>query len=288
MPKIKIASQVNVCSLNGTQINLRFLEGGSAIADVIKNSGPDFTGTKHVANISYEDFVFETGLNDEITRVIKATWNDGTFYSDGSFITANADFKAIYEDEFQRALLTETIIPPCDASSKEVAVFRLRLQPESVHNKTGNGADIRPGIKQETKTILKSNFRFELGKLPCTRVVAIDSFSVKISASEEKPGIFREPTKHLSIDFPNLFLTISSADLAPWFEYYKSSLIDGNHLESDKLTGMLTFLSPNLKVGLFSISLQGVGILSLQRHLGPANDSSRFRVGLYCDRMIIE
>ena len=151
MSKTKIAPQINICSLNGTLINLRSLEGGSATADVIQNTSPDFIGTKHVSNIRYEDFVFETGLNDEIIRVIKGTWNDGKLYSDGFFITANADLKAVYEDEFEGALLTETIIPQCDVSSKEAAVFRLRLKPERVQNKMGDGSDVRLSIAPEAK-----------------------------------------------------------------------------------------------------------------------------------------
>lgn len=288
MAKVNIASQKIICSLNGTVINVRSLEGGSATADVVQDAGSNFIGTKHVSNIHYEDFVFETGLSDEVTRVIKSTWNDGNFYSDGVFTTASSDLKTtLYEDEFSGALLTETTIPQCDAASKDAAVFRLRLKPERVQDKMGsvNSTVLKTSLK--TKAMLKSNFRFELGKLPCARVSAIDSFSVKLFINEDMIGTRNQPTKSTTINFPNLFITISSTDLAPWFDYYKSSLIDGHHLQSDKIDGRLVFLAPDFRSELFVINLQGVGIFSLQRNLGLTNNISRFRVGLYCDRMEI-
>lgn len=292
MPKNSIVTPTgDLCSLNGTVINLHSLEGGAISRDVIKaeNTGSDFRVMKHLAAIRIEDFIFETGLNDEVTRVIKGTWNGEYVRSNGSFITANADFKAGYEDLFQNALLTETIIPQCDASSKDAAYFRLRLQPEMLQTKTGDGSDVRLSMGQKQKKILKSNFRFELGKLPCGRIATIDSFSVKLNVNVDQIGTGKIPVKkEATIDFPNLFLTISLADLAPWLEFHKKFVIDGNSSQSDELSGRLVFLAPDLKGELFVISLQGVGIFSLQRHLGQTSGISRFRVGLYCEQMAIE
>ena len=77
-----IASQVKICSLTGILINVSYLEGGTATADVIQNATSDFVNLKHVANNCNEDFIFEIGLNDEIISVIKLLWNDNKFYSD--------------------------------------------------------------------------------------------------------------------------------------------------------------------------------------------------------------
>ena len=94
-----IASQVKICSLNGILINVSYLEGGTATADVIQNVTSDFVNPKHVANIRNEDFIFETGLNDEIISVIKLIWNDGEFYLDWVFINATAALKATVSED---------------------------------------------------------------------------------------------------------------------------------------------------------------------------------------------
>ncbi len=290
MAKTQNFTQRNFFSLDGTLINLNAFEGGTVSGDVIKDSpGPDLVIRKHLGAVTYEDFVFETGLNDKIVELIKKTWNGENLGLPASFITTDANFKVVYEDIFTDWVLTETIIPRCDAASKETAFFRLRIKPALIRNQKVDGRVIHQQVGLKQKAMLKSNFKFELGSLPCSRVATIDSLSVKVNVSSDSVGSNRPVNKTAnSIDFSNIFLTISAADLKPWLEWHKQFIIDGNNSQSDELSGRLVFLAPDLHDELLAIRLQGVGIFSLQRVMEAADKISRFRVGLYCQRMELE
>lgn len=279
----------NFLLLNGTTIPLKALTGGVISAEVVQETTDQaMIANKHLGATIYEDFIVETGLHDEISKSMKKTWNGGNVRLNGSFITADINSKASFEDVFMDSLLTETTIPQCDAASKEVAFFRLRLKPALIRNQKGDGRVIGSPAGTRQKQMLASNFKFELGSLPCSRVASIDSFTVKLNVGNESQSNNRYvnmTTK--SINFPNLFLTISAADLDPWLEWHKQFVVDRNN-RTEELNGRLVFLEPNLKGELFAISFQGVGIFSLQRNWESVNTVSRFRVGLYCERMQIE
>ena len=276
----------NFFSFNGEQVNLHALEGGMVSGEVIKESpGPDLVIGKHLGAVTFEDFVFETGPGDKIIELIKKAWTGENLQLPCSFITTDANFKAVYEDIIPDWLLTETIIPRCDAASKEPAFLQLRIKPALIINQKGDGRLIQQQIRPKQKAMLKSNFKFELGSLPCSRIATIDPLSIKVNVSNELPGNNRVNMTANSIDFSNIFLNISSVDLKPWLEWHKQFVIDGNNSQSDELSGKLVFLAPDLHNELLEIRLLGVGIFSLQRMPEVADRISRFRVGLYCERM---
>lgn len=286
MPIPKVNSARNFLSLNGTFIPLQSLEGGVISAEVIENDLiPNEPAVKHLGSINYGDYIFETGIFQEITELINKSLTSGYLRIGGSFITTDFNLKAEYEDVFLDAVLTETIIPRCDAASREAAFLGLRLKPTSIKNTPGDGKIIDPKNKSKPKPMMQSNFRFELGKLPCARINSIESFTIKSGLSNKTLVNRRQINAVNSIDIPNLFLTTSAADLKPWMEWHKQFLIDGKNSQSDELTGRLVFLSPNLKDELLAISLQGVGIFSLERIMENGQKISRFKVGLYCERM---
>jgi len=167
-------------------------------------------------------------------------------------------------------------------------MLRLRIKPALTNTQKGDGKLIALPKDLLQKAFLKSNFRFELGKLPCSRIIKIDAFSVTTKLEVESQGSNRYvnmmPT---AIDFPNLYLTISSVDLQAWLDWHKQCIIDGKNNPNNEHSGKLVFLGSNLKDELLSIHLQGVGIFSLQRKLESAVKLSSFRVGLYCESMEI-
>lgn len=289
MPVIQSSKQKVFCSLDGAVISLNQFECGIS-AEVIKmDLGSESAIKKSLGAIVYDDFVFETGLNPKLTELMKKAWKGENAKLTGSFITTDDRLKANYEDIFLDSLLTETTISECDATSKESAVFQFKIKPALTHTQKGDGRLITvPKAQLQKAILLKSSFRFELGKLPCTRVTKIDAFSVTTNLASESKGSNRyvdmTPT---SIDFPNLYLTISSVDLQAWLDWHKKCVIDGKNNSNNELTGRLVFLDRNLKDELFAITLSGVGIFSLQRKL-ESEKIPTFRVGLYCETMEID
>jgi hypothetical protein len=275
-------------SLNGQLIILTDYEGGIITGEIIKDKGPDQVERKHLGGISYEDFIFETRLNAQVKEVIRKSWEGDNAPLTCSLMDTDAALKATSETVFVDPSLTETIIPKCDGSSKDAAHFRLRIKPALIKIQKGDGKVIQPKITAE-KAFLRSNFKFELGNLPCTRVATIDSFSVKKNENG-KPQ--KNPTvagkANYPLDIENLFLTISIADFSPWLEWHKTFVVDGKNSPSDELSGRLVFLGPNMRDELVAFKLQGVGIFSIERKMVAANQISRFNVGLYCNHIEME
>jgi hypothetical protein len=276
--------------LDGTPVILHSFEGGLISADVVQETPrSDSEVNKQLAAIRYEDVIFEAGLNDTIIKVIEKTWNGDTPRLTASLITTDENSKAEYEDTFSDSLVTETVIPQCNITSKDAAFFRLRIKPALIRNIKGDGRVIKSQIKSRQKVMLKSRFKFELEKLPCSRVIAVDSFSVIVNVASNSFSSKRPvDTVTNSINFPNLFLTISMVDFQPWLEWHKKFLIEGNNGKSDELGGRLVFLASDMREKLLAIKLQGVGIFSLQRNIDITGTVFNFRVGLYCERMAIE
>ncbi len=74
--------------------------------------------------------------------------------------------------------MTSVTVPKLEGSSKEAAYFDLEWEAETVRWLKGDNSEIRrPNTKE--KAWLCSNFRFEMGSLPCSRVATVQSFTWK-------------------------------------------------------------------------------------------------------------
>ncbi len=282
--------QKNFLVLNGKSYGVQGYEGGGFNAEVAtEKQGPGLPHRKYVVARRFEDFLLETTLNEDVSNMIKKNWCGELILLNGSVVTTDMNFKATYEDVFQEAVLAETIIPACDGASKETALLRLRLKPSFSKIQKADGKLISPLAPSRQKAMLKANFRFELGKLPCSRVLTIDSFSVTVNVDTHS-RLDPHPGKMFitGVNFPNLFLTISTADLQPWLNWYEAFVGEGRSNKNDELSGRLVFLAPDRRAELLAIRLENVGIFSLQRMLAPTDAVQRFRVGLYCQQMLLD
>ena len=267
------------------------VSGGTAKAEVAThNLGPSLLQKKHISTISFEDITCEVGLGmaKAMYEWIQATFDQGTVSKSGEIHACNAEGSSMAVREYRDALITEVAMPALDGSSKEPAYMTLKISPEEIKYLPGTGAKIEGKIAPATKKWLCSNFRIDLGKLPCARVSKIDAWTWKAKTTKDEVGQFRIATKHVSaVEVPNLKLTISTADIKDWQDWHKSFLIDGNCSETDELSGSITFLSPNLKEELGRVELQNVGMVSMENEGFEANKEgvSRFTVELYVEQM---
>jgi hypothetical protein len=289
MPVIVRNNPKVFCLLDEATISLNQFECGISAEVIQENRGEESPVKKSLGAIVYDDFVFETGLNNKLIEIIKRAWKGDNAKLNGSFVTTDDRLNSTYEDIFLDSLLTETTISECDGASKEGASFGFKIKPALTHTQKGDGRQLSiPKNQLQKSTLLKSNFRFELGKLPCSRIVKIDAFTVTTKLNSESKGANRyvemTPT---AVEFPNLHLTISSVDLQAWLDWHKQCVIDGKNNPANEHDGRLVFLDRNLKDEIFSINLKGVGIFSLKRKLETADKLTTFRVGLYCETMEI-
>ena len=149
---------------------------------------------------------------------IKASFDKGYVTKNGTFTSADFNYKAQSRLDFQNALITERHrARSSTARRKDAAYFDIEFEPEQVRWAKGGGEDIRGKIGPKQKAWLCSNFRVEIGGLPCNRVATVDSFTWKCAVAADQIGIFREPTKHpAKVTVPDLKLAISNADHDAW------------------------------------------------------------------------
>ncbi len=267
------------------------VSGGIIKGEVaVHNLGPENVQKKHLATITHEPFILEVGMcmSAGFYEWIRASFDKGHISKTGEFIACDFDYKAMRAREFIDAHIAEVTIPALDGSSKEPAYMTIKLDPEKIHYKPGDGSQVEGKIDPPAKKWLSSDFRFELGDLPCNRVTKIDSFTWKQNVVEG--GRVRD-AKATVIEVPNLKVTISMADVEAWEDWHQSFVIDGKRSDDDdELTGSITFLDPSLTKELAEIQLLHVGLISLDTTGPEANQEEvpRFTVELYVEEMKFE
>jgi len=285
--------------------SVAFLKKFSGLAmqgDVVANDlGPDNIQKKHISNIKWTpaSATIGIGMGKAMYDWIKLSFEKAYVPKNGSFTAADFDYKAQSRIDFEDAIITSVTVPKLDGSSKDAAYFEVGFEPERVRWSKGSGEDIRGKLGPKQKAWLCSNFRFELGGLPCDRVAIIDSFSWKCSVHADKIGTLREYTKHpAKVTIPDLKLQISYADHQVWSDWAKKWFVDGHHLEQDELNGRIVFLGPNMSTELGEITLMNVGLKSFSDDVPSDKDPSimmgseanserikRFTVELYVEQM---
>jgi len=284
-------------SLDIDGFNAGFLKKFSGLAmeaDIVANDlGPDNVQKKHVANIKWTDgkATIGIGMGKGMYDWIKAAFDKGYITKNGTFTSADFNYKAQSSLTFQNGLITEVTVPKLDGSSKDAAYFDVGFACEQVRWAKGDNSDIRGKIGPKQKAWLCSNFKVEIGSLPCNRVATVDSFTWKCAVAADQIGIFREPTKHpAKVTVPDVKLSISYADHQAWADAAKKWFVDGEHREENEMTGAITFLGPNMKDELGRIDLHNVGFKKFSDEDAEANSEKikRFNVELYVEKMTFQ
>jgi T4-like virus tail tube protein gp19 len=270
---------------------LKKFSGMAMEADIVSNDlGPDNVQKKHVSNIKWTPgkATVGIGMGKGMYDWIQAAFDKGYMTKNGAFTSADFNYKAMSRLDFMNALITGVTVPKLDGSSKDAAYFDVEFEAEQVRWTKGGGEDIRGKIGPKQKAWLCSNFRVEIGSLPCSRVATVDTFTWKCSVAPDQIGIFREPTKHpAKVTVPEIKLSISSADHDAWAQAAKKWFVDGHHLEGDEMTGRIVFLDPNMTDEIGEIELQNVGFKKFSDEDSEANSEKikRFNVELYVEKM---
>jgi len=165
---------------------LRKVEGGGMKADIAENKlGPDNIVKKHVAKIAWEEVKCEVGIGmgNELYQWIKAAFDKKFLIKQCTLVAGDFNHKAVQERQFIDCLISSVALPKLDGADKNPAYFTVGFKPERVRHVPGDGKDIRAKMGPAQKAHLCSNFRLELGDLPCNRVATVDAMELKCSVS---------------------------------------------------------------------------------------------------------
>lgn len=250
------------------------LSGGHPYGVVTEFSDGSGLARKHIGNPKYEEIRFRahSGLGEPLWAWVSAMVSGEPLFRSGAVHILDSSLTATNMIEFEDALITEITFPALDGASKEIAYLDITITPTITYLKPGKAT--KPPVEKKQKQWLCSNFRIRVGDLPCNRVSKVDSFTIKQGIAEFDQGDERirtiEPTK---MEYPNIAVTLSEVDGAPWFTYLDSFVVQGKNSPADEVQGAIEFLSPDLKTTMAQVTLDGMGMFRLD-HTGASDASA--------------
>ncbi len=293
-PSPSVASGQLFLLLDDQPALIQSADGGNIKGEVVTvNLGPEQLAMKHISRLTFEPFSIGVGLamGKPLAEWIKACLDLSPTRKHGSVVAAKADKKVHFYRTFHNALIESITVPAMDGASKDAAFFTITFQPEEIIYAKPDDAVIG-SVNPKQKKWLRSNFRLRVGNLPCDRVTKIDAFTIKQTIVEHRDGGDRRghrlaPT-HL--EYPNLKVTFSAADVGPWQEWFTEFVISGHNGQDRELAGALEFLDTTSKEVLGSVELSQVGIFALyaEKHESNKDAIARYVAELYVERMVIK
>ena len=209
-------------------------------SDVIEEKlGAGRIAKKHIGNIKFDDVTVRVGfsMSKAIYDWISASWDDHYQRKNGAIHAADSKKNVKHTLEFFNALLTETTIPACDASSKEPAYLTLKFAPELTRSQLGTGK-LEGAAEKKQKLWTPSAFRLAIDGLPCNRVSKIESLTIKQLVTESAIGDIRDYEKEpAKLEIPNLKITFDEADIGPWSDWFDHFVVQGFSGEADEKNG---------------------------------------------------
>jgi hypothetical protein len=251
---------------------MKRFDGLQMEADVVTNDlGPDNIQKKHIANFRWTPGKATIGISmaKEMNTIIQRAFAAQQKPFDGALHVADSNYKIQSSLNFTGAVMTSLTVPKLDGSSKEAAYFDFEWEAETVRWVKGDNSDLHPPIVPAQKAWLCSNFRFEMGGLPCNRVATIASFTWRCAVVRDPVG---GPAKRPArVTVPNITVEVSIADYDAWFQAAKKWFVDGGHEEKNEMSGAIVFLAPDVKTEIGRVTLKNCGFAKFTRGAFEAN-----------------
>lgn len=284
-----------IVDIDGYQVAFcKKFEGLSMEADVVANDlGPDNFQSKHVSKIKWTEGKISVGagMGKGMYEWIKQSFQKAYAPRNGTVTAANFDFKAQSQVTFQSALITKVGFPALKGDSKDAIYLDVSFQPEICRWTKGDNKDIRGNYGTKQKAWLASNFKVEIGGLPCNRIASVDAFEWKCEVSPDDIGEKRESTYHpAKVVTPDLSFSISMADYDAWQQAATKWFINGEHLAANEMQGSITLLGPDMKKEVGRITLHNMGFKKFAKEPFEAgkNAIARFKSDFYCEGITFE
>jgi len=273
---------------------VKSIDGGAIHADVIDEpGGAPFFVKKHIGPPKYEEFAVQTGwwMGKTLYEWIAASWKMNYQRKNGSIVAYDVTLEARSEREFLNALITEVQFPALDSGSKEQVCMTVKFAPELIRHKKASGTAAMPLVKAAQEMWLAANFRLEIDGLDCTKVTAVDSFTVRQTANTDNIGDARDAARVPGrLQFPNVTITLAEVSAPTWHAWFEDFVINGLNDDTHEKNGALIFLSPNRQTELGRVTFFNLGIFKLApaKAEAGADQIQRVTASLYCERMELQ
>jgi len=265
--------------------NVRAASGGSAVGVVASEAAAGAGAPKkHIASVEYEPIELEVDLSLERSFYdwVNAAWKGTPQPRSGSLLLLDLNRNPKQAREFQNAVITETTLSACDASSKVPGTLRLALAPERVSSAPASAAKASLPSAGRQKAWVASNFRLEIEGLDTARVSRVSPVHVKAALAASIGS--RDPAPQVAkLEIDNLKVLLSENGADSWRQWHDDFLVKGNASDKNERSGRLVLLGPNLKDELAEVRLHNLGIIAL-RSLDEGG-VSQLEAELYVERL---
>ncbi len=275
MPASPVSSKSYAVSRFGVVIDgmdltsyVKNVEGGLHKVESTKEQTGSYNHpTNHLATRTIEPITLEVGLckANPLLEVIEKVVNQRVHTRmSGEIFHADANSKSRFEQDFKRAIITEIAFPALDAAGKDLAMLKVKLQPEEASFRAGDKSSIPMGSEKPQKTWQNNSFRLEIDQQGAvtTHVTKVEALTIGVTAKAIQRGGFLLPEYMPGqIKMPKLSIHVPlhhASSLIKWFERVGASQqapADGAGYES---TGALTFLDTTTKKDLYTIKFEGI------------------------------
>jgi len=158
--------------------------------------------------------------------------------------------------KFYDAIITEVKFPTLDRSSTKPGYLTIKVKTE--RERFAKVKNVKHKLNTDPKLWQASNFRVEIGGLPCKHVSKVDGFTIKQTvvkdiSAVELPKLTVKMVKH-------------KHDWGAWENWYNATR--GVKNTSGEMAGSITWLGPDMKTKLSAINISGVRLVSLRKIKG--------------------
>lgn len=251
------------------------IDGGhfKSAGTVASMVGADNYVTKYTGKPSYDDITITVGMamSPKFWGWVKASLDYKPERRNGALVGYDFNYKERSRRSFYGALISEIGFPALDASSKNNAALNIKITPERMEYKKGDGSSLSGGAAQDQmakqKRWLTSNFRFELDKFKgdaSLRNCKIEAFTVKQNVITNPVGTELDTRREVGrLELPSIVVTFPESDNEKWMRWFDDAVAKGNRADQ-YTTGFISYLGSDGQAELLRIELAGVSLVSLE------------------------
>lgn len=273
---------------------LKSLDGGAVKASLIEeNVGPDNLQLKHLSTVEIEPLTMEVGMSasSPLFQWVMDSMNKEFSRRNGEITHADFKLNSVLEQFFYDGLLSEVTFPTLDGSDRNPAYLTVKVLPERIETKKGDGNRVKGDDNQKQKLWTPANFRLDIDGVSSSKYVnKIDSFTIKQKIKPLYVGKSRYPElEPTGMEFPRLNITIAAAYADEFIKWYDDLVVKGGQDPELQKTGAIEFLDPTTGKDIFNIELKKIGIshLAIEKSEAKAESIKRCRIELFIESMKI-
>lgn len=249
------------------------IDGAHFKADpIVYARGADQFVSKYAGRAKYDDITITVGaaMSPAFWKWVSSSLEGKPQRRNGALVGYDFEFCERSRRTFDAALIAEIGFPALDAASKNPATLSIKITPERVEYKKGDGHKLTGGQAQDQmakqKRWLTSNFRFGLDRFKG----ADDMSSVKVEAFTVKQNIIDNPVGHEKyarkeagrLELPQIVVSFPEHQTERWMKWWDDSVAKGDRKDQYS-NGAITYYGSD-RAELMRIELAGVSLLSVE------------------------